>query len=144
MVEEGLEGKLSPEQIVGISKNEGTPCVSVERIYQHVWSDKKQKGQLFTHLRNQGKRYRKRGSSKDSRGIIKDRVPIEDRPAEVEEKLRFGDLEVDTVIGKNHQGAIVIEDRLEIVFYLISIAYNFDPNNPPKMDKSLCKAEKIY
>lgn len=30
----------------------------------------------------------------------------------VEEKSRFGDLEIDTVIGKNHQGAIVtINDR---------------------------------
>ncbi len=112
MAEARLADKLSPEQIVGECKKAGTACVSVERIYQHVWTDKKQKGQLFTHLRNKRKRYRKSGSSKDSRGIIRDRISIEHRPAEVEQKERFGDLEIDTIIGKNHQGAIVtINDR---------------------------------
>lgn len=111
-VEEMLSYKLSPEQITGVSKKDGAACVSPERIYQYVWQDKKQKGTLYTHLRTQGKRYRKRGNCKDSRGIIKDRVPIEQRPAEVAEKQRFGDLEIDTIIGKNHQGAIVtINDR---------------------------------
>lgn len=111
-VEEKLEQKFSPEQIVGEAKKLGKSCVSAERIYQHVWKDKKQNGQLYTHLRTKGKRYRKRGSLKDSRGIIKDRVSIEQRPAIVEEKNRFGDLEIDTIIGQNHQGAIVtINDR---------------------------------
>jgi IS30 family transposase len=36
---------------------------------------------------------------------------IEDRP-KVDLKQRFGDLEIDTIIGKNHKGAIVtINDR---------------------------------
>lgn len=112
MVENRLEDKFSPEQIAGLCKKEGVHCVSTERIYQHVWEDKKKKGTLYTHLRTRGKRYRKRGNSKDSRGIIKDRVSIEQRPAEVELKQRFGDLEIDTIIGKNHKGAIVtINDR---------------------------------
>ncbi|WP_187264816.1 IS30 family transposase [Pontibacter beigongshangensis] len=111
-VEQRLAAKFSPEQIVGVCKELGTPCVSAERIYQHVWSDKKRKGTLYLHLRNQGKRYRKRGHQKDSRGILRDRVSIELRPAVVAEKSRFGDLEIDTVIGKNHQGAILtINDR---------------------------------
>lgn len=111
-VEAKLKNKYSPEQIVGESQRLGTPCVSVERIYQHIWQDKKKKGTLYTHLRTRGKRYRKRGNSKDSRGIIPGRVSIELRPAVVEEKSRFGDLEIDTVIGKNHQGALVtINDR---------------------------------
>jgi IS30 family transposase len=112
MVEEKLTQKLSPEQIVGMGKKADIACVSVERIYQHIWKDKKKKGNLHEHLRTGGKRYRKRGSSKDSRGIIKDRIPIEQRPPEVEQKQRFGDLEIDTIIGKNHKGAIVtINDR---------------------------------
>jgi IS30 family transposase len=112
MVEEKLTQKLSPEQIVGMCKKADIACVSVERIYQHIWKDKKKKGNLHEHLRTGGKRYRKRGSSKDSRGIIKDRIPIEQRPPEVEQKQRFGDLEIDTIIGKNHKGAIVtINDR---------------------------------
>lgn len=111
-VEAKLKEKYSPEQIVGECKKLERACVSAERIYQHVWQDKKKGGDLHQHLRSRGKRYRKRGNLKDNRGIIKDRVSIELRPAVVEEKIRFGDLEIDTVIGKNHQGALVtINDR---------------------------------
>ena len=66
----GLERKLSPEQIVGLAKKEGRDCVSPERIYQYIWADKKQGGNLYEHLRTRGKKYRKRGNSKDKRGKI--------------------------------------------------------------------------
>ena len=111
-VETLLKEDYSPEQIVGISIKEGIDCVSHERIYQHVWKDKKHQGELHTHLRRKGRKYRKRGATKDSRGIIKDRVSIDRRPSVVEERSRFGDLEVDLVIGKNQKGAMVtINDR---------------------------------
>jgi len=111
-IEDLLRKDYSPEQVVGFLKKGGKETVSVERIYQHIWTDKKAKGDLFTHLRNQGRRYRKRGSLKDSRGIIKDRVSIENRPLIVEERKRFGDLEVDLIIGENHKQAILtINDR---------------------------------
>jgi len=103
----------SPEQIAGRAKLDGVDCVSHERIYQYVWQDKKAKGCLFNHLRRKGRKYRKRGAAKDSRGIIKGRVGISERPAIVDEKVRLGDLEIDTVIGKNHQGAILtINERV--------------------------------
>lgn len=35
-----------------------------------------------------------------------------------------------------------IEDRLEIAYYLTSITYNFDINNPPRMDKTLFDRRK--
>jgi len=111
-VKEGLENKLSPEQIVGRSKIEGKACVSHERIYQYIWADKKNKGTLFEHLRTRGKKYRKRGNSKDSRGKITGRIDISNRPEIVEDRERFGDFEIDTIIGRNHKGAIVtINDR---------------------------------
>ena len=111
-VEELLKEDYSPEQVVGSLLSHGKKTVSIERIYQHIWQDKKANGQLHTHLRNQGRRYRKRGASKDSRGIIKDRVSIDQRPDKVNKRDRFGDLEVDLIIGKNHKQAIVtINDR---------------------------------
>jgi IS30 family transposase len=111
-VETLLREDYSPEQVVGFLKQEDTACVSHERIYQHIWADKKRGGNLYKHLRTKGKRYRKRGAAKDKRGTICNKVSIEERPDIVEEKSRFGDLEIDTVIGKNHQGAIVtINDR---------------------------------
>jgi len=41
----------SPEQIVGISKKEGLECVSIERIYQFIWNDKRNGRRLHQHLR---------------------------------------------------------------------------------------------
>lgn len=111
-VEWGLNLKYSPEQIAGLAKQKGLVCVSAERIYQFIWSDKKQGGKLYQHLRTRGKRYRKRGSLKDKRGVIKDRVSIEQRPEIVDLRQRPGDLEIDTIIGSNHKGAILtINDR---------------------------------
>jgi IS30 family transposase len=102
-----LKKDYSPEQIVGVANKEGIECVSIERIYQFIWNDKKVGGDLYKHLRTQGKRYRKRGASKDKRGQIVGRVGIEHRPKEVDEKERIGDFEIDLVIGKNHKGALV-------------------------------------
>lgn len=111
-VDKKLESYYSPEQIVGDAKRYDIPCVSVERIYQYIWDDKKQGGDLHLYLRTRGKRYRKRGSSKDSRGIIVDRIGIDQRPQIVEQRSRIGDLEIDLVIGKNHKRALVtINDR---------------------------------
>lgn len=108
-----LKKDYSPEQIVGRLKLEGKPTVSHERIYQHVWADKKQGGTFYKRLRRKGRKYRKRGLAKDTRGIIKDRIGIEQRPEIVDKKERIGDFEIDTIIGQNHKGAILtINDRV--------------------------------
>jgi len=107
-----IEEDLSPEQVVGKSIKDGVSCVSHETIYKYVWEDKKKGGGLYKHLRTLGKTYRKRGASKDKRGQIIGRIGIENRPIEVDEKQRFGDLEIDLVIGKDHKGALLtINDR---------------------------------
>ena len=111
-VEYLLRQDYSPEQVVGSLKKQGKQTVSTECVYQHVWGNKLNNGDLYTHLRRQGRRYRKRGNKKDSRGIIKNRVHIDQRPPVVDQRSRFGDLEADLIIGKNHQKAIVtINDR---------------------------------
>jgi IS30 family transposase len=107
-----LINKLSPEQIVGVCKKDGIDMVSHETIYQYVWRDKKYKGMLFEHLRSRGKKYKNRSIKTDKRGQIIGRKDIKDRPQEVEERRRLGDLEIDTIIGKDHKGAILtINDR---------------------------------
>ena len=68
---------------------------------------------MFKHLRRKGRHYAKRGSKTNGRGFIKNRVDIDQRPSIVDEKVRFGDLEIDTIIGKNHKGALLtINDRV--------------------------------
>ena len=106
-VEDMLSMDYSPEQIAGRCKIEGLGCVSHERIYQHVWKDKRRGGSLHTHLRRKGRKYRKRGAAKDTRGIIRGRVSIEQRPKVVDERSRFGDMEIDLVLGANHKKALL-------------------------------------
>jgi IS30 family transposase len=106
-VELKLGEKWSPEQISGWLRAERNEQLSHERIYQYIWDDKKAGGELYTHLRRQGKRYQKRSNGKQSRGRIRNRVGIEERPTVVDEKSRIGDWEIDTVIGKGHSGAMV-------------------------------------
>ena len=107
-----LERGFSPEQITGRSKLEGKNMVSHETIYQWIWADKRKGGELYKLLRRQGRRYAKRGLKNAGRGFIPNRVDIDQRESVVEFKERFGDLEIDTIIGKNHKGAILtINDR---------------------------------
>jgi len=102
----------SPEQIVGWCKTMNIKMVSHERIYQFVLKDKLAGGLLFKHLRTGQKIYKKRYGSKDRRGIIPNKVSIDDRPVIVQNKERAGDFEIDLIIGANHKGALLtIVDR---------------------------------
>jgi len=98
---------LSPEQISGYLKKEHHIHISHETIYQYVLTDKSNGGNLYKHLRHSSKKRRKRYGSHDKRGQIPNRVIIDKRPKIVDSKERTGDWEADTVIGKNHKGALV-------------------------------------
>ncbi len=105
LVDKKLRKKWSPEQISGrLKKNEIN--ISHERIYQYVYADKRAGGTLWKHLRCQKKR-RKRIGGRDRRGKIPNRRSIEERPAIVEERIRFGDWEGDLILGENHQGVVL-------------------------------------
>jgi IS30 family transposase len=105
-IEERIREDWSPEQIsLWIKKYQDTN-VSHEWIYQYIYADKRAGGDLHKHLRCQKKR-RKRYGSNERRGIIPNRVSIEQRPALVEERKRLGDWEADTMIGKKSPYALV-------------------------------------
>ncbi len=80
--------------------------ISHEWIYQYILADKYTGGSLYRHLRCQKAR-RKRYGSYDRRGKLPNRVSIEQRPAIVDTRMRLGDWEVDTIIGKGHRKAIM-------------------------------------
>lgn len=107
-VETALRKEFSPEQISHTMQAQIGIRVSHERIYQHLWQDKRAGGKLYTHLRIAGgKKRRKRYGKKDWRGRIPGRVGIEARPAVVENKKRLGDWEADLVSGAHHRGFLV-------------------------------------
>lgn len=106
--------KWSPEIISAVGHQTDKCPVSTEWLYQWIWqskhsnkrSDNRYK-RLYRLLKH-GKRRRKRGARKDSRGIIHHRVPIEKRPKIVQKRLRAGDIEVDFMMGKNHKGVLLV------------------------------------
>ena len=102
----------SPEQISGRMKLDIGVSVVHETIYRYIYANKANGGRLYKYLRHKNKKYHKRSNEYKARGVIIDRVMIDKRPKIVEKKKRIGDLEIDTVIGKNHQGALVtVVDR---------------------------------
>ena len=106
VVEEKLCQDWSPEQISTWLKKRHSIHVSHEHIYQYILRDKQAGGRLYRHLRCQKKR-RKRYGSYDRRGNLPNRVSIDQRPEVVDQRTRFGDWEVDTILGKGRRHAIV-------------------------------------
>jgi len=98
--------EFSPEQICGRLAIEDQQTVSHESIYQYIYADKAQGGDLHSFLRCQKER-KKRYGSHSRRGKIPNRISIDERPDVVDERSRIGDWEGDTIIGKGHSGAIV-------------------------------------
>ena len=98
---------ISPQQITNRLMFEQGFRISCETIYQRILRDKQAQGDLAKHLRCQKPRRKRYGSGRERRGAIKGRVGIEQRPKVVDLKSRIGDIEGDTMMGKNHQGAIV-------------------------------------
>lgn len=105
LVIDRIKKDWSPEQISGRLLLESGISISHEWIYQMIYRDKQQGGDLHTHLRCQ-KTYRKRYGHPGRRGRIPNRVGINQRPVIVEQKSRIGDWEGDTIIGKGHCGVV--------------------------------------
>lgn len=107
IIENHLQEGWSPEQISGRLKLSDIN-ISHERIYQHIWSNwRTPGGMLVMHLRNKGKRYKKRKNGSTTKSRIPNRIDIKERPEVVNSKSRVGDWEGDTIIGQSHQGAIL-------------------------------------
>ena len=115
-IEKYIRAKLkldwSPEQIAGRMKLDIGISVVHETIYRYIYANKANGGRLYKSLRHKNKKYHHRSNEYKSRGTLIDRVMIDKRPEIVNKKSRIGDLEIDTVIGKNHVGALVtVVDR---------------------------------
>lgn len=106
--------RYSPELVSAQWRKDGIAGVSHETIYRFIWMCKhtnKRKNRQFKNLYKllkHGRRKRKRGNYKDSRGLIPNRVSIDKRAKIVEKRKRFGDIEVDLIIGANHKSALLV------------------------------------
>lgn len=98
------EEQWSPKQISGYMKLQGKN-ISHELIYQYIRAD--DTGKLAQNCRHRMK-YNRHGRPVRTTKVrnIPNRISIHERPIEADGK-RFGDWEMDTIIGKNGKGAIV-------------------------------------
>lgn len=101
----------SPEEIVGYCRRRCLEMVSHETIYKFIRQDKMRGGDLYKHLRHHGRYKPRRGSYSEST-VIKDRVEISERPDIINNRSRFGDFEIDTIIGASQkQHILTVVDR---------------------------------
>ncbi len=109
----------SPEQISARLAIEAGSTVSHEWIYQMIQENRKEGGMLYINLRWGRKTRKKRFGGRDKRGIIPNRISIEERPAEANNRERIGDFEGDTIIGANHRGNLLTlvdrKSRLSVI-----------------------------
>lgn len=94
----------SPEQVSETLSKDGIK-ISHTTIYNAIHKDKENGGDLYTHCRNKLK-HRKRQVGGASCKNIPNRVSINQRPPEADGK-RFGDLEMDTIVGPGNKGAVL-------------------------------------
>jgi len=109
-----IDRQWSPKQISGYLAKLGIH-ISHETIYRRIRKDKAKGGTLYKHCRHKLK-HRKRPVG-GQRVTIRNRTSIDERPLEVDGR-RFGDFEMDTIIGKNNKGAIVtiMEKSTNMIF----------------------------
>lgn len=118
-VRKRIKNDWSPEQIVGRATKEGRPMVSHETIYKFIYEDRRHGGKLFTHLRYRHRRRRKRKNVYDRRGVIPNRIFIDKRPVAANKKSRVGHFEGDTIVGRNHIGAVVSLTEMKTKYQFI-------------------------
>ncbi len=83
-----LKLRWSPEQIAGRIKKDLKVRISYKTIYQYIWQNKANGGNLFKLLPHKGKKYKVSNAKKV---VIPNRIDISKRAKIVDRKQRVGD-----------------------------------------------------
>ncbi len=103
-----LELKWSPEQISNRLKKEGRLSVCAETIYKFIYKNRRYGGFLYEHLRRGHVKRRKRFPGRRERKFQYTLPSIEKRPVRVNQRLRIGDWERDTMQGGSRKENILV------------------------------------
>jgi IS30 family transposase len=107
----------SPELIAGrISKDQPKHHISHEAIYQYIYAHAPHLRRLLA--RKHRKRWRKGHSRKHQKVLIKHRIALALRPTQVNERIRFGHWESDTMEGLRSEPAalnVMVERKSRFV-----------------------------
>lgn len=138
-IEDYLRDDLSPEQVHLRLLYKKSFLVSPEWIYQYIYHNKQQGGELYNHLRCK-KKNRKRYGSVWRRPSLSDRRSIEDRPKIVDSRRRYGDWEIDTVIGRQGGAVLVTIVERKSKLSLMGLAINKTAQSVKEMIVKLLSA----
>jgi len=108
---ERITGLWTPEQVANSLPleypDDPSMRISHETIYQAIYRDERLHF-LIGYLPQARPKRRKRGQGKNRRGpSIPNRVGIDQRPPQVQNRERYGDWEGDTIVGATQQGFVV-------------------------------------
>lgn len=125
-VEDRLSEDWSPEQISGRLKQlppNGLKGLGVshESIYYYVYTKADRYKRLYQHLRTNRPKRRKQGKRKSDKVAIPSRISIHDRPQAVNERVRYGDWESDTVEFQKNKGNQYLSVQYERKAQLVRI-----------------------
>lgn len=114
-VRERLAMGLSPEQIAGrLAQEHGRMIISHESIYRFIYHRARQHDRCWYRLLPRAKYRRGRlpGCGGSLTRLIKHRISIKDRPAEVEARQGAGHWEADLMLfGKRNRALLVLHER---------------------------------
>lgn len=131
----------SPQQISGSLALENV-FISHETIYKYIRRDKARGGVLYKNSRHHLK-HRKRTVT-DKRIAIPNRTSISERPQEADGE-RFGDFEMDTIVGKDGRWAIVtLTERSTNMLFMRSLIRERMPRScPERLSRCLSRTKSI-
>lgn len=103
--------RWTPEQISAVSQKMTGTAISHEAIYQYIYNDYREG--IFYLARSHKQRYPRKFSKKSRAPKIKNRIDIELRPEEINQRKTFGHWESDSIVSQSGASAInVILERL--------------------------------
>lgn len=115
-----LKHDWSPEQVALACAHRGLQMLSTEGIYLWIYAQKRSPVDYTSYLRRHHRKRRKRKLKNQPRSIIKNRVSIHERPPEVAEQQRFGDMETDLVKCQNGY-LLTITERKSLFNFIVKL-----------------------
>lgn len=112
LVIEGLKSEWSPDVIAGRMKKEKLKhTISREGIYNYIYNREGRFEDLYKYLRQAKPKRQKLHSRKKCKISIPERTSIHLRPKEVNERVRYGDWESDSVIFSKQKPILSVQSE---------------------------------
>lgn len=135
-----LDSRWSPEQISGRIRQEGLlPDISRQAIYNFIYRYESELG-LKSCLRRKGKKYRRQKTS--TYNSTDHKKSIDERPVEVNELRRIGDLEGDTIVGKDQRDRLVT--HVDRISGLLSIGLKLGYNASSVSEQTIADIKRVF